>query len=306
MDQTDITLCRLLQIDSRAPYHELASRLGLSINAVHKRIKELTEKGIIRAFRARPSLEASGAVTVWIFGRSDLADMGAVRERLQKNDTTYWIAFSGGSYVYIGGYLRDISDLTQYSEFAKNQAGMSDPTIGIMPSSPKRPTADNLRPLDFEIISQLSRDSRKPLSDVAKEVGVSSKTVRRRLDWMTEKRLIDLTIDWYPDQSNDIIAICHTNLRPDTDRAKFSFSLGERFGSNVLFSLPFANLPNHEATFLWTNSMKQMEDLKEKIRGTEGVNSLTLNVLQIGYMSDTWRDSPVSQSSTNHVKKATS
>ena len=52
--------------------------------------------------------------------------------------------------------------------------------------------------------------------------------------------------------------------------------------------------------------MKQMEDLKEKNHGIEGVKSLTLNVLQIGYMSDTWRDSAVSQSSTNLVKKAPS
>ena len=306
MDETDITLCRLLQLDSRAPYHELAGRLGLSINAVHKRIRELTDKGIIRAFRARPSLEASGAVTVWVYGRSEAADMDGVRAQLQGNDSTYWLSISGGGYVYVGGYLDDISELTEYSEFVKARAGITEPTIGIMPSMPKLPPTENLKPLDYEIIGRLNNDSRKALSEVAKEVGISSKTVRRRLDWMTEKRLIDLTIDWYPDESNDIIALCHIMLLPDVDRGRFSLSLPERFGPHALFGIPFANLPNQTIAFLWTNSMKQMDDLKEKIRGLAGVKSATLNVLQIGYMFDTWRDREVSQTSTNRVKNTTS
>lgn len=290
MDETDIKLCRLLQTDSRAPYHELASHLGLSINAVHKRIKELMERGIIRAFRARPSLEATGAISVWVYGRSDSADTDQTQARLQKNDSTYWVALSGGGFVYAGGYLRDLSELSEYSDFVKSQADIAEPIVGILPSMPRKQAADNLKPLDCAIIRSLGRDSRKPLSEVAKEVDASSKTVRRRLAWMADRRLIDLTIDWYPDESNDIIALLHVGLHPDVDKPKFSYKLGEQFGPGVLFSIPFANLPNQLVAFLWTNSMKQMEVLKGKIRALEGVDSATLNVLQIGYMFDTWRD----------------
>jgi hypothetical protein len=38
MDSTDIKLCLFLMSNSRTPYPELAGRLGLSINAVHRRI----------------------------------------------------------------------------------------------------------------------------------------------------------------------------------------------------------------------------------------------------------------------------
>ncbi len=41
MDRTDISLSLFLMSNSRTPYHELAARLGLSINAVHKRIAPL-------------------------------------------------------------------------------------------------------------------------------------------------------------------------------------------------------------------------------------------------------------------------
>ena len=42
--------------------------------------------------------------------------------------------------------------------------------------------------------------------------------------------------------------------------------------------------------FLWTNTMKQMEALRERFVADEDAKSVTLNVLQIGYMFDTWRD----------------
>lgn len=64
MDKTDISLCLFLMSNSRTPYHELAVRLGLSINAVHKRIGTLMDSGIIRAFTARPSLLSLGALSV--------------------------------------------------------------------------------------------------------------------------------------------------------------------------------------------------------------------------------------------------
>ena len=64
MDRTDVSLCLFLMTNSRAPYHELAARLGLSINAVHKRIGALVNQGVIKAFSAHPSLASLGAVAV--------------------------------------------------------------------------------------------------------------------------------------------------------------------------------------------------------------------------------------------------
>ena len=42
MDKTDIILTQLLLRNSRLPYRELAEKLDLSVNAVHKRIRELS------------------------------------------------------------------------------------------------------------------------------------------------------------------------------------------------------------------------------------------------------------------------
>ena len=289
MDRTDISLCIFLMTNSRTPYHELAARMGLSINAVHKRIGTMANLGIIRAFTAHPSLQFLGAITVWIHGRSEAARPGELHLRLKEDDRTYWVANSGGGYVYVGGYLRDISELDEFVGFVKREGEMSNPAVGILPSV-GRPSRESLRPLDYQILASMRRDSRKPATDIATEVNASAKTVHRRLEWMQEKGLVDFTIDWYPDASNDIVSVCHVDVAEGFDRMQVLENLRNRFAQNVLVEVLFGNLPNQIALFLWTNSMKQMEDLRESLGRTEGIRFVLLNVLQIGYIFETWRD----------------
>jgi len=293
MDQTDVSLCLSLMTNSRTPYHDLAAKLDLSINAVHKRIKAMVDAGIIRAFTARPSLVAQGAISVWVFGRSEAPRPGEVHLRLGTNDSTYWVANSGGGYVYVGGHLRNLSELDSYVDFVKREGEIAEPTVGIIPQATNRFPKEELRPLDYQILASLHRDSRKPVTDVAIEVRASAKTVHNRLERMIEKGLVDLSIDWYPDASNDIVAICHVALDRHADRMQVMSALRQRFARSILIDVLFSNLPNQLVQFLWTNSMKQMDDLREGIARAEVVNSVTVNVLQIGYMFDTWRDKPL-------------
>ena len=289
MDRTDVSLSLLLMADSRTPYHELASRFGLSINAVHKRIATMTKMGIIRTFTAHPSLVSLGAVSVWVYGRSEAEHPSDLHEALGNNDHTYWVAHSGGGFIYVGGYLRDISELDEYVSFVKRIGEIGDPTVGIVPSAGQRPK-ESLRPLDYQILASLMEDSRKPVTEVAAEVNASAKTVHRRLNWMLENQLAEFTIEWYPDASNDIVSLCHIEVDRHSTRQKVLENLRERFNQNILVEMLFSNMPNAVVIFMWTNSMKQMEDLREKIRAAEGAKSVTLNVLQIGYIFKTWRD----------------
>ena len=287
MDRTDISLSLLLLANSRTPYHELAGRLGLSINAVHKRIGALVSQGIIRAFTAHPSLAGVGADTVWHYGRSDAAHPGDAHIRQKAANRTNWLANSGGGYLYVGGYLRGISELDGFVAFVKKEGELGDPTVGILPSMGSK---ESLRPLDYQIIASLRRDSRKPATDVASEVNASAKTVHRRLEWMTEKGLVEFSLDWYPDASNDIVALCHVDVAHGFGRQQVLDALRTRFSDSILVEVMFSNFPNSLTLFVWANSMRQMEDLRKGVGTVEGVGSVMLNVLQIGYLFDTWRD----------------
>ena len=218
-----MSLIMQLSANSRLSYAELAEKLDLSVNAVHKRIQLLIETGVIRKFTAKVSLFSATAIVVFVSGTSQLGSFQELPTKLKEHDSIYWLAEGGGKFLYIGAYLRTLSELSDLLEFVKKEAGLPEPTVGIMASAPIQVTP-NLKPidltlcdLDYKIIRSLKDDSRKAVSDVAIEVGVSAKTVRRRLMRMTKNNLIELGLEWYPDKSNDIITLLDLHLKPDTD-----------------------------------------------------------------------------------------
>ena len=301
LDKTDIMLSLILLANSRTPYHELADKLGLSINAVHKRIKAMTEVGIIRAYTARINLAMFKALSIWIFGRSEVRPFDEVHLRLQNNDSTYWVAYSGGGHIYVGAYIQEIAQLEQYVTFVKKETQMVDPVVGILSPPPTFLLPfqnEKFYPLDYKIIRALQKDAKKPVLEVANELGVSTKVVQRHLKKLMEKNLVELSIEWYPDASNDIMSICHLQLTTSADKEKLSISLMEEFAPNLLFCISFSNLPDLLICFLWTNTMKELKGIRERLGKVEGVESTILNVLYTGFIFDTWRDKLVIEKSS--------
>lgn len=65
MDETDRKILRILKDDGRAGYGEIGVQIGLSEGAVRKRIKTLTEMGVIRKFTLKIGIaEGAEAVTL--------------------------------------------------------------------------------------------------------------------------------------------------------------------------------------------------------------------------------------------------
>jgi len=133
---------------------------------------------------------------------------------------------------------------------------------------------------------------------VAVEVGTSAKAIQRHLKRLIDRNLVELSIDWYPDASNDIISICHLQLAPTADKVKMTAALMEEFTPNLLFCMNFSNLPDQLICFLWTNAMKELKEVRERLGKVEGVESSMLNVLYTGFIFDTWRDKLVLERSS--------
>jgi DNA-binding Lrp family transcriptional regulator len=299
MDETDLVLSMLLLQNSRLSYRELADRLGLSVNAVHKRIRTLVEQGVIRAFTAKISIDMLKAVPLVVFGRSEAQSFEAA-EKLREHGFTYWLGVAGGNYLYLGVYLRNIAELESYVDFIRKEAKMPDPTVGIEPDvsafqSPPASREATLYPLDYQIIYALHKNSRKLISKVAEELGVSARTVRRRLSRLIREGLIELSIEWYPDASNDVMTIFHLQLKASADKNKAVSLLMEKYSPYTIFFWSFSNLPNQLVGVVWTNTMKQLRDIQRSIRSEGIFESVIPNILYTGYIFDTWRDKLVQE-----------
>jgi len=294
MDKTDMSLIMFLSANSRLSYVELAERLNLSVNAVHKRIRLLIEGGVIRRFTAKVSLQSQNIIVVFVSGISRLDSFQDLSAKMRTNDKIYWLAEGGGKFLYIGAYLSNLNDLIDLLEFVKKEAKIPEPTAHIMAAvqpliSPKSASLA-LYDLDYKIIRSLKDDSRKPISELATEVGVSAKTVRRRLARMIKNNLIELGLEWYPDKSNDIMTLLDLELKPEADMNIVPYQILRKYSPNMLFYWCFVNIPGIVTYVVWTNNMNELQTLREKVEKEPEVTSVVLNILYNGYIFDTWRD----------------
>jgi DNA-binding Lrp family transcriptional regulator len=295
MDKTDVVLIQLLLVNSRLSYAELAEKLGLSVNAVHKRIQLLIEAGVIRKFTAKLGLLACPFVNVFISGVSQLSSIQDLPSKLATHGSIYWLAVGGGKILYIGGYLRNINDLAQLVQYVKEEAGIPDPTTGIVAAPPtsiptgSKPPETSLCDLDYKIIRSLQDNSRKPLSEIAEDLGVATKTARRRLNRMIKNWLIELSVEWYPDKSNDIITLLDIRFKAEAN-SNLPFQIIKNHYPHVLFFWSYANLSNTATFALWTNTMKEVQTIRETLEKEPGIASVTPNILYVGYIFKTWRD----------------
>ncbi len=60
MEDTDAEILRLLSNDGRMSFTDLAKRTGLSVSAVHSRVRRLEQRGVVRGYHAVVDPEALG------------------------------------------------------------------------------------------------------------------------------------------------------------------------------------------------------------------------------------------------------
>ena len=60
MEETDRAIVAALAIDGRLSYTDLAERVGLSVSAVHQRVRRLEQRGVIKGYAAKIDHDALG------------------------------------------------------------------------------------------------------------------------------------------------------------------------------------------------------------------------------------------------------
>ncbi len=296
MDEIDFSISMLLMVNSRIPYRELAEIFNMSVNSIHKRVKALVDLGVIQKFKARLGvINFPNISNIIMFGTPDVKDKKKLINKLGANEYIYNVSQSAGNLFYIHAYIRNLKDLDSLVSFVRKTGNIKELTVGIDKGMPPIDLEDlknkTLSDLDYLIINSLKDNSRKTISEIADEVGVSTKTVRRRLDRLIDNFLIQFLIDWYPDKTGEVLSIIILRLNPDNmiDDNEFINKLREKYGSKILFSWSFSNLPNLKLISVWTKSMKELQNLQSSFL-SENYESVEVTVLFEGKMFPTWID----------------
>jgi DNA-binding Lrp family transcriptional regulator len=299
MDHTDISLIMMLLQDSRTPYRDLAERLGLSVNAVHRRIQELVNAGVIRTFNTKIKLEAFGGASLLANGRYTQGDTMEKCREIGAHEYTYWVTIAGDNKLYMGVYLPTINDLEKYLGFLKEH-GVTNIQHGIEPITDYRGEIklSDLDQLDYQILSYLQNDARMNISDIAALLDVSARTVRRRLTAITDSGLIDFSLEWYPSASADIISILDLTLSEGNDKDHRRWEIFMNHSPHILYPFSFLNVNDTLSLLVWTDTMRTLQSLSSKLLDERDVVNVTPNILYDGFIFETWRDTHIRENAS--------
>lgn len=108
LDETDRKIVTCLQYDGRTPFTEIAAGLGLSEGAIRRRVKRMTDAGVLQIVGiVEPQFldwEAAGMVGVNVQAGQIEA---AAQQIAQFSEVTYLFMASGGFDLFVEIYCRD-------------------------------------------------------------------------------------------------------------------------------------------------------------------------------------------------------
>ncbi|MFX0143067.1 MAG: hypothetical protein ACFE9C_03235, partial [Candidatus Hodarchaeota archaeon] len=101
--------------------------------------------------------------------------------------------------------------------------------------------------------------------------------------------IIELSIDFNPEDSNDIFALFQITLSPSADKNEVAKFLNEKYDPNLFYCWTFSNLPNLIVCWVWANTMKELTELVENIK-QEKIESIVFDIMFKVYYFDTWKE----------------
>jgi DNA-binding Lrp family transcriptional regulator len=298
MDETDIRLCQMLFANSRRSVRELADRLNLSIQATHRRMQHLKEDGIIHRYISFLSVEYLRTGRVYVSGRTDIDDYEEIRRFLKGNDMVYVVLAAGDNSLNISFIPREMNDLDAIANYLKDTIRIRNPLISIESQvrfgdkvlNRRYTGPPELSPVDYRIVHALQGDSRKAVEDIANELNLSARTVKRHLDRMIDDGAIEFGLDWNPGYSTGITSLIMVKARSGADLGRIRNQLNEDFGGSLIFMTSFVNPLDVLGCYSWTPTVMKQKELVAEIGRMEGVDHTLSALLQDGWVQETWRD----------------
>ncbi len=172
--------------NTKKSYVGIAAKLGVDEETVRNRVKHLRDSGFLLGYRLVPNPDLLGRTFASL--RIEFKDRESKQAAIPLLSSVEGVMNIGSTY--------DKSVLVtlfadQDQDFSKLLIGLGvEAQVAPVPGLGLRPTGFRMTKLDWEIISLLLRDAERKPDDLAKQLRVSTRTVKRRLNMMMKESAI--------------------------------------------------------------------------------------------------------------------
>ena len=192
LDITDLRIMKLLSRDSRTPYRNIASAVGIMPSAAKERINKMVSNGAIRTFVLFVNPVILG------YEKECILILRHVDKTIKDQDILNRVSLLGDVLVYILSLEGTANFILSVKDRAQDKIGNL--TDLLKPSKVESifarytPVTMKIYGSDLKIMKCLISDPRMLIEDLAEATSLSPKTVARRLEKMRENHVLQFSI----------------------------------------------------------------------------------------------------------------
>jgi DNA-binding Lrp family transcriptional regulator len=257
---------------TKKSYVEIATKLGIDEETVRNRVRHLRDSGFLLGYRLVPNPALLGREFASL--RVEFKDRESKEAAIPRLSKIEGVINIGSTY--------DKSVLVtllahQDQDFSKLVVDMGiGGEISRVPGLGLKTTSFRMTLLDWEIVGLLLRDAEKKLDEIAKQLKVSTRTIKRRLNMMMKEAAI-FTIPMVDLRKTEGISY---QLRVETEQGKkmdVEKSVVAKIG-NVIFR---ASDSQNSSVFGFTGAnVAEGNDILEWVRKQPGVRSANMTIAE--------------------------
>ncbi len=266
--------------DFRKPYRAIARNLGLREDTVRNRVRRFEESGLIREWHlmVNPHLLGTEDVTVWF----DLPITVSKDELIEK------LKLLKGVFMIVPTYPNNVGVITRQSGLSlARQIELIRKLSGSAVEASKiawPPCSANLSKIDVKIIQVLLGNPRKSLAQISREVGVSGRTVTRRLRRMIREGTLAALARFDQSAADGFMFAALFVSYPGELKREIDEMIVSQYPESIWFVLHMVPLnvgEIHHCIFSFIlHNISEADEIPEKVRSIRGVSSANLHIIK--------------------------
>lgn len=283
MDNLDVKIIgELLRANTGPPsirrsFRAIARKLGVDENTIRSRIEKLRKSGFLKGWLIgiNPNLIDEKMATLWFDVEPQSGKADAISKISLIQGVGLILNYFGTS-LSATLYYEDEEALKKTMELIESISNCDDMRWARVPF-PKCEL--KLAHKDWMIIKSLQKNPWKPFADIAKELDLTSITVKRRLARMNNGTTLHLMVEIDPKAIEGSL-LAHLVVFYDT--ADSRQAVNEKIFDYLGDKIAFADLDDTEHGFfaLMINNISKVEETLKWVKLQQGVKSARLDILQ--------------------------
>ena len=167
----------------------------MSATAIKNRVDDLIANGVITEFTVDFSPEMAGSEYMMIFLETGTTEDRAqfILEIAENRGVRQIVPLYGGNYYIIAEYASSV-EMANLIEAIKSHPDVN--STEMHPLTVLRGKKTTLTNLQLRVLRSLLEDARMPISDIARETGLTVRLVRRTLRELEESEAIGFSLRW--------------------------------------------------------------------------------------------------------------